>query len=119
MNTTDSMEVATTRQSLELTVKLAKQNLEAAEAALAAFNELAEHNVFKSIEEACSTLKSTLRNRAVADCEGSYNCGAEEYTQEFMVDGVKYMATLKCEYNRHDKKYYYLDGKKFSYEVME
>ena len=36
------------------------------------------------------------------------------YEQEFMVGDVVYVATLKCEYNRHDKRYYYLDGQEFS-----
>lgn len=108
-----------TKKTLQLAVKVAQEALNAAESALYAFETSAENNVFESIEVACKKLQHVLYERASDDCEGSYNCGDEEYTQEFIVDGVKYIASLKCEYNRHDKTYYYIDGHKFSYKIAE
>ncbi|EJO27457.1 hypothetical protein QWC_31731 [Achromobacter marplatensis] len=70
------------------------------------------------MEDAEGEVEEMLRGRAHEDCEGSYNCGAEVYDQEFMVDGVKYVGTLKCEYNRHDKTYYYLEEAEFSVEKV-
>lgn len=102
------------RQELEQAVKSAQSALEAAQAALDAFDCAPEQNVFASMDEAESTLEDRLRDRAHADCEGSYNCGADKYEQEFIVDGAHFVATLTVEYNRHDKTYYYIDGADFS-----
>jgi len=108
-----------TKETLQQAVKDAQEALNAAQSALYAFETSAENNVFESIKAACRKLETTLLDRAHEDCEGSYNCGDEEYTQEFIVDSVKYIASLKCEYNRHDKTYYYVDGHKFSYKIAE
>lgn len=66
------------------------------------------------MEIAITAVEEKLEDEARNDCEGAGNCGAEEYTQEFMVAGVVHVGTLKVEYNRHDKTYYYVDGSKFS-----
>lgn len=42
----------------------------------------------------------------------------ETYEQEFIVSGVRYLGTLECEYNRHDKTYYYVEDAKFSYKEL-
>ena len=102
-----------TIEELKAAVKTAKEGVAVAEQALAAFEALPENNVFESLEKA-ESLEDVLRGRAHEDCEGAGNCGAEEYMQEFMVDGVVYAATLTVEYNRHDKTYYYIDGSEFS-----
>ena len=54
-------------------------------------------------------LYDILLARASADCEGSYNVGQPEYTQECFIDDELHLATMKVEYNRHDKTYYYVD----------
>lgn len=104
-----------TREELTAAITAAQANLTAAHGALAAFEALAENNVFESLEKALGKVEAMLEHRAHEDCEGSHNCGQDEYTQAFMVDGVKYIGTLKVEYNRHDKTYYYVDGTDFSY----
>lgn len=76
----------------------------------------AENNVFASIEDAEASLYKRLLGEACQDCEGSYNCGADEYTQEFIVNGVHYIGTLSVEYSRYDKRYYYVDGTEWKVE---
>jgi len=64
-----------------------------------------------------------LRAKAREDCEGAYNwaynCGLDEYTQEFIVGSTKYLGTAKFEYNRHDKTYYYIERCTFSHKEIE
>lgn len=107
------------KQELEAAVALATKALADAEAALSAFGALAENNVFATLEEALSAVEDKLQSEALNDCEGAGNCGDEEYTQEFMFGGVKYLGTLKCEYNRHDKRYYYVEESEFTHKQLE
>jgi hypothetical protein len=108
----------TTRTELEDLVKQCKINLGLAEANLYKFDTLAENNVFESLDVAEAKLEDMLRERAHEDCEGAYNCGNDEYRQEFMVNNVKYVAIATFEYNRHDKTYYYIDGSDFRVEKL-
>lgn len=108
----------TTRKELEDIIAQCKVNLELAEANLYKFDTLAENNLFESLEIAESKLEDILYQRAREDCEGSYNCGNDEYRQEFMVAGEKYVAIATYEYNRHDKTYYYIDGSDFKIEKL-
>jgi hypothetical protein len=108
-----------TKEELQQAIEVAKKNLAAAETALADFIASPANNVFETLEEAEEEIEDRLRNMAHADCEGSYNCGEDVYEQEFIVDDILYCAKLKCEYNRHDKTYYYLDGAEFSYEPVD
>lgn len=108
------------REELELAVKAAEAALAAAQLALYQFDTSIENNVYSSLEEAEGEIEDKLLQEAFEDCQGAYNCGAPEYTQLFMVDGKKYLATLTVEYNRHDKTYYYIDGSDFQItEVVE
>ncbi len=107
----------TTKQELEDAVKSAKSALTDANKALEEFSSLAENNVFETLEKALSTVEEALGGQAFEDCEGAGNCGAESYSQKFMVDGVRYVGTLSCAYNRHDKTYYYVEESEFSHCV--
>ena len=104
-----------TIEELKAAVTAAQANVAVAQKALDDFEELAENNVFASLE-AAGALEDVLRGRAYQDCEGAGNCGAEEYHQDFMVEGKVYEATLTVEYNRHDKMYYYIDVSDFKIE---
>lgn len=104
-----------TREELSTAIAAARAKLTDAQDALKAFEALAENNVFDTLDQAEYRVESMLERRAFLDCEGAGNCGLPEYTQAFMVAGVKYVGTLKVEYNRHDKTYYYIDGTEFSY----
>lgn len=106
-----------TREELQAKVLLAQGELGLAEKALSEFDSAIEQNVFDTLEDAIEVLTERLLEQACADCEGSYNCGVEEYTQEFVVDGIHYMGTLTCEYNRHDRTYYYVEEHKFTYKL--
>ena len=107
------------KEELQNELNLAKQRVAEIEERIYAFDTAPENNVFASLEEASSVLEDRLTNQAFKDCEGAHNCGAEEYSQEFIVDGIHYIGTLKLEYNRHDKTYYYIDGSRWSVEKKE
>lgn len=106
-----------TKLELEIAITTAAVALAEAKEALAEFEALAENNVFETIEKAVRAVENKLKSQAKEDCEGSYNCGDESYSQEFIVDGVKYVGTLTLDYDRHDKTYYYINGSEFTYEV--
>lgn len=108
----------TKREQLLNDIRLAEEVLVARKAALAAFDEAPENNVFDNLKDALDAIEDKLYGLAHQDCEGSYNCGNEFYTQKFIVDGVMYEGTLHVEYNRHDKTYYYVDGTQFTYEEI-
>lgn len=107
------------KDNLIANIDSAKAALAQAEAALESFIASPENNVFESLEAAEADLEDRLNNKAYADCQGAYNCGDDKYEQEFIVDGKHYIATLECEYNRHDKTYYYIDGSEFSVREVE
>jgi hypothetical protein len=96
--------------------KIASIELELTRAieALEVFDALPENNTFEDYDKACASIEGTLEHRARSDCEGSYNYGNDEYTQEFIVNGKHYLGKLEVEYNRHDKTYYYVDQTKFT-----
>jgi hypothetical protein len=102
-------------QILDAAVKSARDILFDAEKRLSDFLERAENNTFDTLKQAASAIKDKLLSLAREDCEGSDNCGNETYTQNFIVAGEEYKGTLKCEYNRHDKKYYYIETSEFEY----
>ncbi len=104
----------TTREELETNVETAKANLAMAESALAEFDAEPENHRYDDLDKASGEVEDKLMSQAFADCQGAYNCGADEYTQDFYVGDKLYRGTLKCEYNRHDKTYYYIDGHDFT-----
>jgi hypothetical protein len=106
------------RQRLVQAVFDANAKLAFAQIDLIHFDESIENNVYESKEEAEDYLTEELLERARKDCEGSYNCGHEQYTQDFIVNGYPYRATLEVEYNRHDKTYYYVDEYEMSIEEL-
>jgi uncharacterized protein YchJ len=100
--------------ALNHTITTARAALQRAEQALAAFKASPENNVFRSLEHAQDELTEKLLDLAAEACEGSHVHGLYEYTQEFIVDDKRYIATVKVEYNRHDKRYYFVDGHSYS-----
>lgn len=108
----------TTLEQLKSAVNEAKQALAGAESDLADFQERPENNVYASLDDAYE-LEDVLRGLAAQDCEGAYSVGDDEYSREFMVGDRVYVATLKCEYNRHDKTYYYIEEAEFSIAEKE
>jgi hypothetical protein len=107
-----------TKDELIAAVRSSTEALAAANLALELFERDPKNNVFESIVEAERALYGALESRASADCEGSYNCGADEYRQGFFVDGVEHVAIASVEYNRHDKTYYYIESFDFSIEKV-
>lgn len=106
------------RESFLLEVKLAELLVVKAKNNLATFDALAENNLYETYEFAQFQMRHILYERAFEDCEGAGNCGLDEYRQEFLVDGVKYVAIMTVEYNRHNKTYYYIDGTEFRIESV-
>lgn len=73
-----------------------------------------QNHIYESLEKAEGALYELLLSRANAACEGSYCCGNDEYTQDFIVEGKEYTATMSFEYGRHDKTYYYIEDSYFN-----
>lgn len=105
--------------SLEADVKAARLRLSVAETALSEFKAQPTMHVYASLDEARDKLEDLLRDQAHEGCEGAGNCGADTYTQEFIVDGEHYLGTLSVEYDRHDKTYYYIDRAEFTYALIQ
>jgi len=53
------------------------------------------------------------------DCEGSHNCGSEEYTVKFKVNDKLYKVNVGFSYNRHDKTYYYVERQGYEDEGVQ
>lgn len=110
------MSIKETITLLESIVSKMEFNLSMARGQLCAAKDNIQNHVYESIEKAEGFLYNQFDNEAANDCEGSGNCGCEEYTQDFIVDGKEYTATGKFEYDRHDKTYYYVDSSEYSYK---
>lgn len=108
-----------TKLELEAAVSTAQTALNLAQQALEAFNDAPENNQFDDLSDALGAIEEKLLETASGDCEGSYNFGLPKYTQEFIVNGTRYVGTLTVEYNRHDKTYYYVDEHEFTYKLAE
>jgi len=106
------------KAALHAAVKVAKEAHDAAAKALEAFERDPQNHVYDTLEDAEATMREGLREIASADSEGSHNCGADRYEQRFFVGGVQYVAIATVEYNRFDKRLYYVDGFKLSIEPV-
>lgn len=102
--------------TLSNTIADLQKQIDAANAEYYALSISVDNNVYANLEFALAAMEEMMRNEAHEDCEGSYNFGLDEYNRDFKVGDVIYTATLKVEYNRHDKTYYYVDGTTFSYK---
>jgi hypothetical protein len=107
-----------TREQLVLSIKSAEQALKAAKTDLEAFDDAPEQNRFGSLEKAEEILTERLDERARDACEGAGKRGASAYKCRFTVGDVAYIGTVKIDYNRHDKTYYFVDEVSFSYEIV-
>lgn len=103
-----------TKEQLQAKIQECEAALIQANIELNEFMTLPENNTFPSLETASCELYTRLLDEATEACEGSYNCGKDTYTQEFTVNGERYLATLEVEYNRYNKQYYYIDSNKFT-----
>lgn len=104
-----------TKEELINKVKSAEIALFSAKEALQNFLDLPENNVYVDLLTATKLVERKLQEKAFNDCEGADNCGLESYEQLFMVNDDTYLGTLYCEYNRHDKTYYYIEDSRFEY----
>jgi hypothetical protein len=71
------------------------------------------NHIYESLEKAECLLMDMFEKEAHEDCEGSGNCGCDEYVQDFIVDGKEYTATVKFQY---DSFFYYVDRREYSYK---
>lgn len=67
---------------------------------------------YSDMEEAKDEVEDWARQEAAEACEGAYNFGDDEYSRIVEVDNVFYKITVRIEYGRHDKTYYYIDESK-------
>ena len=107
-----------TREELESEVSRCEKALYTAKQKLEAFDDAIENYVFETLDDAADEIEYALRVKA-STASGKNCWGDDEYRRPFIVDGVKYVGILKCEYNRFDKTYYYLDSSSFSYKKLD
>lgn len=69
-----------------------------------------DNHAYATIEKAETAICNKFESEANEACEGSGCMGCSEYVQQFTVDGKPYSGIVRFEYNRHDKRYYYIDG---------
>jgi hypothetical protein len=106
---------------------IAKQNeindlrnkLRSAEIELYVLESSPDNHRFDDMEVAERKIEAKLEVEAEMDCEGKYNCGNPQYTQEFYVNDILYVGILDVEYNRHDKTYYYVEESTFTVKKVE
>ena len=91
------------------------------EQSLVDFDSLIENNQYDSHRAAEKFIEGRFSNIASNQCEGSYNCGDDQFQQRYQLTGNPnvFEATVKFEYNRHDKTYYYIDGTDYSYVELQ
>lgn len=99
-------------QAWELVKKLKQDIKEAEQVYYDLFYHLKD-NKFTDQQLAEATINSILMDLAVSDCEGSYNCGSSQYTQQFYVNDVLYEGVLDVEYNK-----YYVERTDFKVEKV-
>lgn len=102
------------RQALLDNIKYAEAQVINAKSTLDEFDALPENNTFDDYQDACWIIEAKLSDMASNDCKGSHCYGADEYKQEFIVNGKHYLGKLTVQYNRHDKTYYYVDETDFT-----
>lgn len=105
------------RQAILDTIKSLEAALYAANVQLIEFDMKPENNVYDDLDIASSKIESKLRNLASESC-GDSEFGEDVYTQEFIVTGKTYIAILDVEYDRYDKRYYFVDRAKFRIEEI-
>lgn len=88
------------------------------EALSQAMQDITNH-IYENFDEAEYALMGIFESEAHDDCEGSGNCGADTYCQDFIVDGVEYKGMGDFEYNRLDKQFYFVEDSEYSYMVKE
>jgi len=115
----DSYKSSPTRIELENNINIAEKAVTIARQALQEFNAKAENNIYNDLNKANCWVEGLLYKKAEDDCEGSFNCGQYQYTQEFIVDNIKYIGTLTVGYGRHDKTYYFVDEHEYSFKEVK
>lgn len=64
---------------------------------------------YENLEDAEDDIIDKVREKAAKEC-GDGRTGYDEYLIPFIVNGVYYEICIEPFYNRHDKRYYYVDG---------
>jgi hypothetical protein len=96
-----------------------QKELQLTETEVSRLESLPEYNKFDNLSLGSNVIEGKLLYEAEQDCEGSYNCGNPQYTQQFYVNDVLYVGILDVEYNRHDKQYYYIENTDFKVEKVD
>lgn len=115
----ESGEVIESKASLEANMIAAEKVWLEAKQKLNDFKCKLELHTYDSIGQAIKAVEKFLLKQANEDCEIAGDQGAEEYTQQFVVQGFLYEGKLVVEYNRHDKKYYYVDSSTFTFVAVK
>ena len=108
-----------TIKNLNEAIKASQELLDRNEQALSDFMASPECNVYESLDDAEYSIHARLYAAADEACEGSYSWGKPEYKQQFTVGDKAYEATVRFDYGRHDKTYYFIEESEYSYVELE
>ena len=105
------------KQQLQTEIKYHQDIISTLENEIEKFDSLLDNNQFYDHKEAEYAIRGRFSEIANEECEGSYNCGDDEYHQQYQIRGNDqiFTATVTFDYNRHDKTYYYVDGTSYSF----
>lgn len=98
----------TTREQILFAIKIKNGELAALHRQLVDIDTAPENHRYESLEIAEDRLHDLLYQEACDSCgDGEY--GEDELKQKFYVGEQMYEAVLSVEYNRHDKRFYYVE----------
>lgn len=105
------------KQQLQTEIKYHQDIISTLENEIEKFDSLLENNQFDEHKMAEYAIRKRFSAIANEECEGAYNLGDDEYSQQYQIRGNEqvFTATVTFEYGRHDKTYYYIDGTTYSF----
>lgn len=95
--------------TLMQTQQMLAKSLEASKQQLNRFYAVPENNVFSTVEDAYQFFDVRMREQAKYDCRAIGGSIINEYSQEFFVDNVAYIARLEVQYDHYQNQFYFVE----------
>lgn len=73
--------------------------------------------VYDNLKQAKAAIEDYLYEEASETC-GDMMCGNPELERDYIVNGIRYVCTGHFEYDRHDKRFYYLFDSQYTHEEI-
>lgn len=109
------------REQIAAEIYAHQKSIEVLEQSLMDIDSSMENNQYTDQKNAEYSITKRFEGIAQKQCEGAYNCGDEQFQQRYQITGNPnvFEATVKFEYNRHDKTYDYIEGTTYSYVELQ